>query len=1519
MESLTRLNELYKDLVDFSESRLANVDRLWLELNDSLEDLRGLLDKKSKNDASRKQLESGKDDAFICQEKNADHPIGKLKLDEEEYEVNSDFKQIALELADSLQLDELDAAKLVLECQEDTDGSPPSVVLASASRFHERREVLLQDMRMVLKESIENDSEDGFGVKMQEVVAEILETKTGPPSNGSLYARKCISALDDVERSLANLAEQVNKAKVLGEEQARFLLEFIDVQRVSLVRQHEALGSILCYLFRANHTTSEDLRKLVDLAKKRDRFDPITLHYLPSLSAGITQYGSSEGSGGLRDARSLHKLFCPSSESQQGHWSLHPLQSAIVLMWIAEYSGWYREPGRVSPGDATDSAKDSEERTKIMSKALEDGALEFLLAVCGAIRPEERLDAARQEILTLLLSNVSGLTFEGDTPAEYFHLLLMESFETFAEAWITNMPDDIRRLKIEEDEQRLHKLTEAHEAGAHESHADLLDARMYLEALLVLMSFAYEERPEAADHFWGDPDGNLYGFLQWASRRQTVPRASAFCELICALACGNEPAASAHKFLQEESMTSTRSRKSPSLNYGQIMAELQLYSTKVHERSSPTRPLNDLRATHIPELNELESPVMLSCYLRLIAHMCTESQTARSFFLDTKDFDFVRTGLLLSSGPVPSYLRATVFKAIQALLTDKTSAINNEIWTAIDFWASGALSSSFNSTKTTQPQQSPKVTIRQTLDALAVNFDQANAFVALAQALIALPKDTPGSSTLTFPEDLGSNYRMPGVEPYVDFIIGQLFAKRALELPEENQIRSLQYNCLNFVATCLETFNEKLLIITQSTSGNANSSVKSSVMSDYVHRHPCARVMDWMFNSEVIKGLLQAMKQEFNMLESATSMSLVVLLLERSIDVVNIILELQPSYFDILRPATKQTATQNPSVANSAIAAFEDVVASQSELLSDLALYASSSHETLVLRSFALIQALARSRRLKTGRRGSSRSAFDLLKASPYVREASLALVPKLRIDVRELEHGPLTSEYRFKSAILSFLNNCLSAAPSDRNVAHILLGFESVPGSFDLILSDDETIMVLHAIIGLADNYPDGEGESLVSWFVHIKALALEVLRRLWTCGPSSMMTITELRNARFLSTEFSKQPIVNLQTLWDGKPMFEPFFWLSDSASAVNEFLRYRSFLYEYAVTELRAIVHSGLPTLQMHTFSTLMGKSKFDHELIEHPNVFELFDFANLEFGPDLVGPDLNFLADIDLASCQLDSTDVNESIYDLESVEELIQLRVTQLQQEGKFRPGLDDEQFANEVEALLAFLKAQNQRNVAQASFAKTLHLWTEMLIVTLECCPMSENEKVQYHLQAFQTVLPKLDTYLLNAPAQALDLAIMIDTLTASFNALEQSIKVQRIGTSINDRLYQIFRIILQGIHGPSSGIELREVCYNICTRYVDRILSLEALSPKALSHTIDAVRSAGTRLITVICDDADSGDGSCRLSALVALNSLVCLGRLEKTTYIIDTLVYFNFLEVLIDPIKSVALDLQEAEGSGE
>lgn len=58
-EAVDRLRGLFQDLCAYTDSRLQNVDRLWQELEATIDDFRLLLDKPPKNDTSRRAVLSG--------------------------------------------------------------------------------------------------------------------------------------------------------------------------------------------------------------------------------------------------------------------------------------------------------------------------------------------------------------------------------------------------------------------------------------------------------------------------------------------------------------------------------------------------------------------------------------------------------------------------------------------------------------------------------------------------------------------------------------------------------------------------------------------------------------------------------------------------------------------------------------------------------------------------------------------------------------------------------------------------------------------------------------------------------------------------------------------------------------------------------------------------------------------------------------------------------------------------------------------------------------------------------------------------------------------------------------------------------------------------------------------------------------------------------------------------------------------------------------------------------------------
>ena len=58
---LVGLRGLYQDLLALEASCLRNVERLWVDLEARVTEFRQLLDKRAKNETSRKALLSGKD------------------------------------------------------------------------------------------------------------------------------------------------------------------------------------------------------------------------------------------------------------------------------------------------------------------------------------------------------------------------------------------------------------------------------------------------------------------------------------------------------------------------------------------------------------------------------------------------------------------------------------------------------------------------------------------------------------------------------------------------------------------------------------------------------------------------------------------------------------------------------------------------------------------------------------------------------------------------------------------------------------------------------------------------------------------------------------------------------------------------------------------------------------------------------------------------------------------------------------------------------------------------------------------------------------------------------------------------------------------------------------------------------------------------------------------------------------------------------------------------------------------
>lgn len=855
-----------------------------------------------------------------------------------------EFRQEVLQIADELDLDEIEAARLFLRAQEDALDLDRSPTVSAVIRFHKKRQFLLECLRMVFKIQVNELEDTDIADAFRTFRTDILNTTTGRADNGSNYWLKCLAAMVDVEAWLERLAERLQRASVMNETFSPDAIEIIDLETAGLLEQHESLAAISSQMTKDGFTDQADFRKLLLKARSLNRHDLIMVHYIPIIMSCIAKFGPGDCTP--EESRELNQIIL--AEKETDAWSLRNLHAATYVWWSAEYLARFQE----EPEE-----KELDELPRF-EKAMQDGAFHFMLSIAQDIKRSDWYDPAKAGLVNFLLHDANVLTTDTPRPAEHFQFVLMEQYQGFIEAFITNMPNTLRNLKNNEDNTRRDLLARF--------NRNTTDYQYHLERFLVILAYAYENNPEAAMIFWDDPEGNMYGFLQWAAKRQTTPRVAAFCEMLRCISEDRSCANAAHAFLLEEgSAVAGKLRRTGSLSWTQIFAELEFFATKLQERLPPIPAGGYLPNPHplIDQTHEPESYIMMECYLRLVSHLCRESDNARDWILSrdpnvpsltTTLFQLAGTGVDLRS-------RACIFATLASLLTDKSPRVGNDMWIDLDTWFNNGPPTTAVAPRTAI--QAPLLWNEMTIFELIFNdFEQSNAFVGFLCRLVApYASDAGLNDLLPFPENLGAAYRMPGVESYVDFSVHKVFGQKSAQLGDLIQLHILRLNCLDFVATCLSTFNEDLVIVANRSSFPVESAMRSSSLKAYVTLHPFARVMEWFYNEQVLKALFATVHQDIEEVNKASADSPFILSIVRGVEVMNLIMKLQATYLDIIRPVVKtQSVGRKNTVPHSAIATFEDALLNHLQIIVDLGLYCGTGHQELTLASLTLLESTLR-------------------------------------------------------------------------------------------------------------------------------------------------------------------------------------------------------------------------------------------------------------------------------------------------------------------------------------------------------------------------------------------------------------------------------------------------------------------------------------------------------------------------------------------------------------------------------
>lgn len=197
---------------------------------------------------------------------------------------------MALQLADELDLDEVDSAKLLLDSQDDTRTLGRPLLECGVIRFHQQRRYLLDCMRLCIQIRTSDDEDldslqDAFGTY-------VTENIYGGRDNTNIVSR-CMAAMQDIKNWLQKLADRMTTANVVYAGAAPRLPyhEVVEFSRVSLAQQHELLALIMASAIE-KHAKADDFKQLLKHLQKVDRYD----HLLGMNNPGVVQTHPLTGS-----------------------------------------------------------------------------------------------------------------------------------------------------------------------------------------------------------------------------------------------------------------------------------------------------------------------------------------------------------------------------------------------------------------------------------------------------------------------------------------------------------------------------------------------------------------------------------------------------------------------------------------------------------------------------------------------------------------------------------------------------------------------------------------------------------------------------------------------------------------------------------------------------------------------------------------------------------------------------------------------------------------------------------------------------------------------------------------------------------------------------------------------------------------------------------------------------------------------------------------------------------------------
>jgi len=1313
----------------------------------------------------------------------------------------------------------------------------------------------------------------------------------------------------------------------------------LNARHDSLKYERRYLATTLCLTARLGYLSLNEIKLIVDWLSMNPNH-AMTYYMLTTILAAFDSVDPQSHGGQLRKTLAMDKstlAFMTKRLSSSAEWKEPGLKATVLLKWTL----FLTEARHHDPNlEHRDGFKTEELETQVWN-AVQSGAFTYLaLAVlqlqrkrgCASFSNSLVLSSEQQEQPDIPSNDfISTVLFAFES--------LVRSLVAHASSELRKIKqrqEDLVLASARTDRTRTSSARFPASVGLESDKPVPPVPRNDIAMLFSFIGLLYTALPpECALQFWGSGPqegsyrskyleyietaaGKLPAFLQWAvwsTQVHDVTMSTALYDMLAGLAKGQQCSELAYNFMARGggevipgSMLPSSSTGGPSVSWGVIFGLLDSWalSTTSIRGQAPSLPLgvgsifgsstsfhhHAPSTSHQPPHQLTIGPkevLLAQSFLHLLSTVVTHSVAVRIAISGHAHFRAIPTLVSLIPLGIPLELKGALFETLAAFCEPGAGVPGIEIckavWTLMErlevinvrIGPVGGFGAGLPPVKGVEMELEEIETVHRMYPATIP-------FLRLLSTLIHTPKRVPLKDRVTdaepintIPEFLGQSYRLPGIGPFVSFVIDNVFSK----IPNREYLRPSdrwQTNdlCLCFIERALASFDLECLIgFADDAQLKENSIVPLLV-------HPGYDVMKRLLTNSALQASLlsyivegvEGFEKEFAEEEPYFRSTIV-----RVLRIVHRILEIQDIFIDVLVPLLSEfdSASIIGTVhSRSYFTRFDQALSFGPQYIPALAAYvAYPAHPELVLLSVKIITVLSSSSALSNltaliersndserilggfARIMNAESMEDVLLAEGIAEQTTGAGAP-------EVDGDPHSLEQSIRLAVLELLIQNTEPGRPYPNIGHFLLFGET---NNEQQIQDPHALgarqSCIHVLLELLNaGVPrlKGKGKDrdhhhvsqTAPLFVSLPGLAdrcYRVIYQLCVHPRTSDFTTRYLRTREdFFTRQLAVIPSRVPETLQEPhvQVLYNDGSRVTSTVPALSSFLRLRSWIFDLVALDLHVLTnkghHKGVSDLLDILFGNdgghYEGSPSWEDGLLQpfrevgqsYLRIIEFVQSLTFDWSDSLtVQPvELQFLGQLNLHSCvRTDATGCE--VVDRTALLSLLTAARRSLHAQGNIVTAAHLEQLSAETTYILESCAIENHRREVAHATATGYESWKRLLDMVLTKCftrlPHDRRENMLFDL------LHVLPATIRSTNIQESTAALLSEAVLSSITKLREDRRHQIIIQSAGgdaessslpaERLYAILRSILEGIM-DNNRIELvRGNLYAALTNYI--------------------------------------------------------------------------------------------------